>query len=616
MDSPADRHPGEELAQTLKRVFGYDSFRPNQEGLIQAVLAGQDAFAVMPTGGGKSLCYHMPALLMDGVCVVVSPLISLMKDQVDSALEYGLRAAYWNSSLTNYERVEVAQALRAGELNLLYVSPERFATPGFVELLQTVQVSLIAIDEAHCISEWGHDFRPDYLELSKLVEQFPHVPLAAFTATATHRVERDIIQRLGLREPHMVRASFDRPNLFYQVLPKEDVVGQLKTFIAERPGQAGIIYRTTRGNVDLTAAALKAAGIKALPYHAGLDNATRQQHQEAFNRDEADVIVATIAFGMGIDKSNVRFVVHADLPKNIEGYYQETGRAGRDGALAHCLLLFGMGDVPTLRYFITKIEDDAERAMTSKKLSQMINLAQVYVCRRRQLLEYFGEKYPKDNCGACDVCCGQAEPVDCTTDAQKVMSAIARTGERFGAAHIVEVVTGAQTEKVRSLGHDQIKTYGVGKDKPRQHWRRVLETLLGQSMLAQSDGQYPTLAITEKGREVLFGRERFSMLKQKEKAAAVKGARRLEFDGDQPYDEDLFQRLRVLRAKVAKRHNVPPFIVFSDKTLQDMARKRPTGLEAMARVYGVGQVKLSEYGQEFAEEIAIYTATNLGDQAD
>jgi len=616
MDSPADRHPGEELAQTLKRVFGYDSFRPNQEGLIQAVLSGRDAFAVMPTGGGKSLCYHMPALLMDGVCVVVSPLISLMKDQVDSALEYGLRAAYWNSSLAGYERAEVAQALRAGELNLLYVSPERFATPGFVELLQTVQISLIAIDEAHCISEWGHDFRPDYLELSHLVEQFPHVPLAAFTATATHRVERDIIQRLKLREPHMVRASFDRPNLFYQVLPKEDAVEQLKAFIAERPGQAGIIYRTTRDKVDMTAAALKGAGIKALPYHAGLDSATRQQHQEAFNRDEADVIVATIAFGMGIDKSNVRFVVHADLPKNIEGYYQETGRAGRDGALAHCLLLFGMGDVPTLRYFITKIEDDAERAMTSKKLSQMINLAQVYVCRRKQLLEYFGEKYPKDNCGACDVCCGQAEPVDCTVDAQKVMSAIARTGERFGAAHIVEVVTGAQTEKVRSLGHDQIKTYGVGKDKPRQHWRRVLETLVGQSMLAQSDGQYPTLAITDKGRDVLFGRERFSMLKQKEKAAATKASRRLEFDGDQPYDEDLFQRLRVLRAKVAKRHNVPPFIVFSDKTLQDMARKRPTGLEAMARVYGVGQVKLSEYGQEFAEEIAIYAATNLGDSDD
>ena len=581
---------------------------------MRAILGGQDVFAVMPTGGGKSLCYILPAHLMPGVCVVVSPLISLMKDQVDSARSFGLRAAYWNSSQTAAERRHVALALEHGELDLLYVSPERLGVEGFIERLLSVRVCLIAIDEAHCISEWGHDFRPDYLQLSTLVDQFPHVPIAAFTATATLRVQRDILDRLRLRSPHVVRASFDRPNLFYQVEPKTDDFQQLLEFARSRSGQAGIIYRSTRKNVDETAEFLNERGIKTLGYHAGMDAGTRQANQEAFNRDEVDVMVATIAFGMGIDKSNVRFVVHADLPRNIEGYYQETGRGGRDGALSHCLLLFGMGDVPTQRFFINQMTDDRERTLASEKLSQMIGFGQVYRCRRSQLLAYFGERYERDNCGACDVCLGQAQPVDATVDAQKLMSAIVRTGERFGINHVIEVVTGAQTERIRQYGHDQLKTYGVGKEKSRPHWRQVVENLLGQGLVVQSDSQYPTLGLTDKGRDVLFGRSRFSMLKAMQKrpssgggAGGGAGGRAASVSGG-PFDAELFERLRALRRRVAKRENLPPFIVFSDRTLEDMARRLPTTLAAMSHVHGVGDTKLALYGQEFTEEIAIWQA--------
>jgi len=606
------------LTDVLHRLFGFEAFRPNQKGIVRAILGGQDVFAVMPTGGGKSLCYILPAHLMQGVCVVVSPLISLMKDQVDSARSFGLRAAYWNSSQTSAERRNVALALEHGELDLLYVSPERLGVEGFIERLQSVRVCLIAVDEAHCISEWGHDFRPDYLQLSSLVDQFPNVPVAAFTATATLRVQEDILQRLRLRGPHVVRASFDRPNLFYQVEPKTDDFQQILAFVRERADQAGIVYRSTRKSVDETAEFLCHRGVKALGYHAGMDAATRQANQEAFNRDEVDVMVATIAFGMGIDKSNVRFVVHADLPRNIEGYYQETGRSGRDGAAAHCLLLLGMGDVPTQRFFISQMTDERERALASEKLSQMIGFGQVYRCRRSQLLAYFGERYDKDNCGACDVCGGQAVAVDATVDAQKLMSAIVRTGERFGINHVIEVVTGAQTERIRQYGHDQLKTYGVGKDKSRPHWRQVVENLLGQGMVAQSDSQYPTLGLTDKGRDVLFGRATFSMHKAMQKPArpAAGGgpggvaAGRAGRTGSEPFDLALFERLRVLRRRVAQRENLPPFIVFSDRTLEDMARRTPTTLAEMSHVHGVGDTKLALYGQEFMEEISIWLSAN------
>ena len=392
--------------QTLRTVFGFPSFRPNQEAIVNNILAGHDVFAVMPTGGGKSLCYQLPALLRPGTAVVISPLISLMKDQVDAARENGIAAAFLNSSQDAREMSEVFRGLRGGGVKLLYIAPERFALPQFIETLKTVPLSLFAIDEAHCISEWGHDFRPDYLSLSRIPVLFPEVPVAAFTATATERVQNDIIQKIGLRTPHVVRASFNRPNLFYQVEPKARVEQQVWEFLKERPGESGIVYRTTRDSVAATAAFLASRGVKALPYHAGLSQEEREKNQEAFNKDEVSVIVATIAFGMGIDKSNVRFVVHADLPRHVEAFYPEPGWAGWDGEPAHCLLYFGRGDIPKIRYFIDQISDEGERRIALEKLNQTVRFASHNVCRRKQLLSFFGEAYPENNCGACDICSG------------------------------------------------------------------------------------------------------------------------------------------------------------------------------------------------------------------
>ena len=420
------------LTAALDKVFGFHSFRDNQEEIVRAVMDRRDAFVVMPTGGGKSLCYQLPAGLLPGTCVVVSPLISLMKDQVDAAAGVGLRSAYYNSSQTQAQRLDVQNRLYAGKLDLLYVSPERLAMETFLNGLKRIRICLFAVDEAHCISEWGHDFRPDYLYLSELVEQFPHVPVAAFTATATERVQTDIISRLDLRNPCVVRASFNRPNLFYQVVPKENAAAQIRAFVNARPGESGIVYRTTRDDVEQTAGMLARAGIRALPYHAGMDDSTRAKNQDAFNKDEVQVIVATIAFGMGIDKSNIRFVIHGDLPKNLESYYQETGRAGRDGEPAHCMLLFRGGDIPKIRFFINQIADSKERKAAARQLNEMIRFASVNACRRRQLLAYFDEAYQRDKCGACDVCSDTVERVDATTEARMVMSAMARTRERFG----------------------------------------------------------------------------------------------------------------------------------------------------------------------------------------
>lgn len=392
------------ILKTLKTVFGFQAFRPNQEFIIRNILEGRDVFAVMPTGGGKSLCYQLPATLMHGTAIVISPLISLMKDQVDAAVENGIDAAFMNSSMSADEVSDVYRMLQYNKIKLLYIAPERFAMPHFLERLKITAITLFAIDEAHCISEWGHDFRPDYLGLSLIPRMFPDVPVAAFTATATKRVQEDIIHKIGLRRPHIVRASFNRPNLFYEVKAKSRVESQILEFLGDHPGESGIIYRTTRDSVMETADFLKLKGIAALPYHAGLPAEERNRNQEAFNRDEAQVIVATIAFGMGIDKSNVRFVIHADLPKNIEGYYQETGRAGRDGEPANCLLFFGRSDIPKIRYFINAITDDRERFIAIEKLNQTVGFASYNVCRRRQLLGFFGEDYPLDNCGACDIC--------------------------------------------------------------------------------------------------------------------------------------------------------------------------------------------------------------------
>lgn len=593
-----------DVMSALKKVFGFDSFRSNQQEIIHTVLEGRDAFVVMPTGGGKSLCYQLPACLLPGTCMVISPLISLMKDQVDAARGSGIQAECFNSSLSERERIGVLRKLSSGNLDLIYVAPERFAMDVFFNNLKRVPLCLFAIDEAHCISEWGHDFRPDYLFLSEIVKHFADVPVAAFTATATRRVQKDIIERLGLRDPHIVRASFDRPNLFYKVVPKDDVRRQILEFLKTCPHDSGIVYRTTRDSVENTAAYLSAHGINALPYHAGLDNELRRKNQDAFSRDEVRVIVATIAFGMGIDKSDVRFVLHGDIPKNIESYYQETGRAGRDGEPADCVLFFGGGDFPKIRYFIDQMENDTEREIAVRKLNQMAQYASVNACRRRQLLSYFGESYEKDNCVACDVCMGEVEQVDAATDAQIVMSAIVRSGQRFGVTHVVDVVTGADTQRVRDLRHNEIKTYGAGKEKDQRHWRRIIDDLIAQECIVQTDDRYPVLHLTEKGRNVLQSREDFRVIRQKRTGKKQKAP------VTEDYDLRLFEKLRALRREIAAMQNVPPFVVFSDKTLHEMAQYFPTKPDEMNRITGVGERKLEQYGDQFMALIRSYTEQN------
>jgi ATP-dependent DNA helicase RecQ len=598
--------------QRLKAVFGFNDFLPNQEEIVAAVLSGRDVFAVMPTGGGKSLCYQLPALALEGTCVVVSPLISLMKDQVDSAVAAGLRAAFLNSSLTAPQKRQVESALARGDLDLLYISPERFAMPACVALLKRAPLAFFAVDEAHCISEWGHDFRPDYLKLAEITSVFPDIPLTAFTATATHRVQEDILNKLGLRNPHRVRASFNRPNLFYKVVPKQKPTEQILGFVRARAGEPGIVYRTTRKSVEQTAQALVRHGIRALPYHAGLSDAERIGNQEAFNRDEAEVVVATIAFGMGIDKSNVRYVLHGDLPKNMEGYYQETGRAGRDGEPARCVLLFGYGDLPKMRSFIDPIPDENERARALRALRDMAGYATRFVCRRRQLLAYFGETLaaPAD-AHCCDVCAGEVDSVDITRDAQIVLSAIARTGNRFGIGHIVSVVTGENTDRMRALGHDRLKTFGVGSHADARHWRQVVDALLSENLIAQTTGDYPVLQLRDAAREVLFDGRAVRMLQTRRTKTGRKGVAMDAAAGD----EALFRILRELRRRIAAEQGVPPYVVFTDRTLREMTRLLPANQAEMLRIGGVGENRLARYGAPFIEEIRAYSTKNSGHPA-
>ena len=508
-----EKKPDDIGVRLLKSVFGFSRFRPYQEEIIKAICRGEDVFAVMPTGGGKSLCYQFPAVVLKGVCVVISPLLSLMKDQVDSARETGLRAATVNSTTTASEYGKAVGALERRELDLLYISPERFNSPGFAEKLSNSSVSFFAIDEAHCISEWGHQFRPDYLQLGRIRELFPDAPIAAFTATATDRVAADIRQRLGLRRPFEIRASFDRPNLDYTVQRKDDLNRQLLDFLKTANGQPGIIYRGTRKKVEETAQTLRKHGISAMPYHAGMDPVQRAKVQEAFTYDRIQVVVATIAFGMGIDKPNVRFVIHGDLPKNIEGYYQETGRAGRDGAPSRCLLLFGYQDVVLQNSFIEQYEDPKTREVTREQLKQMIRYAESDECRRKAILRYFGEEYTQENCGHCDYCRGAIRHVDATVDAQKALSAMQRTGNRFGIGHLVDVLVGAKTERVRRFAHDRLPTYGVGKDKPKKYWHFLFNALVCKGAARmRSDSEYPIPQTAEYGFGILRGDETFELI--------------------------------------------------------------------------------------------------------
>jgi len=597
---------------TLRAVFGFETFRPNQETIVRNILGNKDVFAVMPTGGGKSLCYQLPALLMGGTAVVISPLISLMKDQVDAAKENGIAAAFMNSSLDQHEISQLYRRLKAAQVKLLYIAPERFVMPQFIETLKDIPISLFAIDEAHCISEWGHDFRPDYLGLSAIPSLLPEVPIAAFTATATEKVQQDIIKKLGLRTPHIVRASFNRPNLFYQVLQKSELESQLREFLKDHEGESGIIYRTTRDAVTATAASLASCGIKALPYHAGLSAEERERNQEAFNKDEVSVIVATIAFGMGIDKSNVRFVVHADLPRHIEAYYQETGRAGRDGEPAHCLLYFSRGDIPKIRYFIDKLENEAERAIAMEKLNQTVRFASHNVCRRKQLLSFFGEAYPEVNCRACDICTGSVQQIDISIDAQILMSAMARTNERFGIVHIIDIVIGADTARIRELGHHELKTFGAGRDRDKNHWRFIVNELLAQELIRQDGDRYPILKLTPRGAAALTGKEEVFGLKRED----VKAKERRRKTADEGvFDEVLFERLRIIRKRIAGANRVPPYIIFSDKTLHEMCRHFPKTASEMRRISGVGDVKLERYAEDFIAEIRTYRAHGAQKQA-
>ncbi|MDY6935199.1 MAG: DNA helicase RecQ [Spirochaetota bacterium] len=597
------------MLNILKNVFGFQAFRPNQETIISNIINKRDVFAVMPTGGGKSLCYQLPTMMMNGTTIVISPLISLMKDQVDAALENGISAAYLNSSSTHEEMCDTYRKLRSNILKLLYIAPERYAMQNFIETLRTIPLSLFAIDEAHCISEWGHDFRPDYMSLTNITSLFPHVPIASFTATATSIVQDDIIDKLNLRSPYIVRASFNRQNLFYHVREKIDIEAEIIKFILEHPNDPGIIYRTTRDSVIKLADFLVCHGIKALPYHAGMTMIDRKNNQDAFNNDEATVIVATIAFGMGIDKSNVRYVIHADLPKNIESYYQETGRAGRDGELANCILYYGRGDIPKIRYFIDQITDDKERSIAIEKLNHTIRYALHNVCRRKKLLEYFGEDYPAQNCKACDICVGIIEKIDITIDAQILMSAMMRTGLRFGITYLIDIVTGANTKRIREFGHDKIKTYGAGKDKDKdkRYWRFLVDELLAQEIIYQDGNEYPVLKITKKGYNVLYGFDEVTALKKEEKIEESENTADICI---RSYDEVLFERLRLLRKKIADKHDVPPYIIFSDKTLHDMCRYYPTTIIDMRKISGIGEIKLKRYGLDFVNEMKTYLDEN------
>jgi ATP-dependent DNA helicase RecQ len=594
----------------LQTVFGYPAFRGEQQPIIEHVSAGGDALVLMPTGGGKSLCYQIPALLREGTAIVVSPLIALMQDQVDALRQLGVEAAFLNSSLDPFAQRDVEQRFANGALKLLYVAPERLLTERCLDMLARGKVSLFAIDEAHCVSQWGHDFRPEYRQLTVLHGRFPSVPRIALTATADAPTGGDIVERLALDTAQQFVASFDRPNICYRVVEKDEPRRQLKDFLATHAGESGIVYCLSRRKVEDTAGWLNEQGVTALPYHAGMDAASRTGNQQRFLREDGIVMVATIAFGMGIDKPDVRFVAHLDLPKSMEGYYQETGRAGRDGLAADAWLCYGLGDVVTLAQLIAQSESGEERKRVERgKLDALLAYCETTACRRRRLLAYFGEDYDHD-CGNCDNCLDPPERWDASVVAQKALSVVYRTGQRFGVVHLTSVLRGEADDRINALRHDQLSTFGVGAELDKRQWRGVFRQLVAAGLLATDDEGYGTLRLTEASRDVLRGatpvhlRREADRSERKRARQKTRGARTRASLDIAPHEAPLWDALRDLRGRLAREQGVPAYVIFHDATLLAMLREKPRTLDALGAISGVGERKLARYGEAFLGTLA------------
>ncbi|MNR78115.1 ATP-dependent DNA helicase RecQ [compost metagenome] len=591
----------------LETVFGYSSFRGEQAEIVDVVARGGDALVLMPTGGGKSLCYQIPSLLRDGVGVVISPLIALMQDQVDALAEVGVRAAFLNSTQSFEESVRIERRLRTGDLDLLYVAPERLMTPRCLDMLETTKIALFAIDEAHCVSQWGHDFRPEYIRLSVLHERFPQVPRIALTATADHQTRAEIAHRLQLDDARMFVSSFDRPNIRYQIVEKANGRKQVLDFIeSEHPGDAGIVYCLSRKKVEETAEFLNENGITALPYHAGMDFATRSKNQARFLREESIVMVATIAFGMGIDKPDVRFVAHLDLPKSIEGYYQETGRAGRDGAAANAWMAYGLQDVVQQRRMIDESEaDETFKRVQSVKLDAMLGLCETLYCRRARLLDYFGQA--STPCGNCDTCLNPPRSFDATVAVQKLLSTIYRVGQRFGAMHVLDVLRGVDSDKIKQWQHEQVSTFGIGSDRSEAEWRAILRQSIALGLVSVDHESYGALKLTEAARPVLKGGETVQLreyqkpLKSKRASSKPKGFVETDLS---VAEQAVFEKLRWWRMETARKHNVPAYVIFHDATMREIAKAQPATLDDLRGVSGVGEKKLETYGADIVALIA------------
>ena len=593
--------PQSHAQELLSSVFGYDSFRGDQQAIVEHVASGNDALVLMPTGGGKSLCYQIPALLRDGCGIVISPLIALMQDQVEALRQAGVRAEFLNSTLDAETAARVERELLDGELELLYVAPERLLTGRFLSLLGRSRVALFAIDEAHCVSQWGHDFRPEYRQLAVLHERWPQVPRIALTATADPPTQREIAERLDLAQARHFASSFDRPNIRYTVVQKDNAKRQLLDFLKAHRGEAGIVYCMSRRKVEETAQFLCNEGLQALPYHAGMPAEVRAANQRRFLHEDGIVMCATIAFGMGIDKPDVRFVAHTDLPKSMEGYYQETGRAGRDGEAAEAWLCYGLGDVVLLKQMIEQSEASEERKQLERaKLDHLLGYCESMQCRRQVLLAGFGETYPKP-CGNCDNCLTPPAAWDATVPAQKALSCVYRSGQRFGVGHLIDILRGSDNERMRQLGHDKLSTYGIGSDLDARSWRSVFRQLVAASLLEVDPEAHGGLRLTDASRDVLKGRRQLMM--RRESPVARERERGGQRSGlpVQAGDLALFNALRGLRAELAREQNVPAFVIFHDSTLRNIAEQRPTSIDALGRVGGIGGSKLARYGQRLVD---------------